>query len=310
VTRLLASVAGLEEARLALAGGADIVDFKDPRRGALGALPVAVVAECVAALSNARETAHGWAPEETSPLPWRGERGIRGALLHARAAGRQCSAARGARSGGTGEEAVRGASVSPLPSWERGGGEGDKFQHFSEHPRSPGVVTSATVGDLPPDPATLAAAVAEMASTGVSYVKIGFFSRAIPKQCLEALAPLARRRRLVAVLFADLEPDLDAIPAIAGAGFAGAMLDTAGKDGRGLRDCMADDDLSRFVASARQHGLITGLAGSLKASDIPALLPLAPDYLGFRGALCAGASRQASMDRGALGVVRAAIPCA
>lgn len=37
--RLLVSVADADEAHAALAGGADIVDTKDPRRGALGALP-------------------------------------------------------------------------------------------------------------------------------------------------------------------------------------------------------------------------------------------------------------------------------
>lgn len=223
MTRLLASVVDLQEARLALAGGADIVDFKDPRRGALGALPVAAVAECVAALG-------------------------------------------------------------------------------------PDLATSATVGDLPPHSATLAAAAAEMASTGVSYVKIGFFGRSVPEQCLEALAPLARRQRLVAVLFADLEPELGVILSIARAGFAGVMLDTAGKDGRGLRDCMADADLEHFVASAQSRGMLTGLAGSLKASDVPPLLTLEPDYLGFRGALCAGGSRTAALDADALREVRARIP--
>ena len=37
MARLLASVADLDEAALAIAAGADIVDLKDPRRGALGA---------------------------------------------------------------------------------------------------------------------------------------------------------------------------------------------------------------------------------------------------------------------------------
>lgn len=222
MTRLLASVADLREARLAVAGGADIVDFKDPRRGALGALPVEAVAECVSALG-------------------------------------------------------------------------------------PAAVTSATIGDLPPDPALLAAAAEEMAATGVTYVKVGFFCRGVPTDCLNALAPLARRRRLVAVLFADLEPDLAVIPSIARAGFAGVMLDTAGKSGRGLRDFMTDDELARFVASAWSHGLLTGLAGSLKASDIPALLGLAPDYLGFRGAVCAGGSRLSALDPEALREVRARV---
>jgi uncharacterized protein (UPF0264 family) len=223
VTRLLASVAGLEEARLAVAGGADIVDFKDPRHGALGALPAQSVAQCVAALG-------------------------------------------------------------------------------------PAVITSATVGDLPADPALLAAAAEEMAASGVSYLKIGFFSSRVPAECLDALAPLARRHKLVAVLFADLAPEPDPVPRLARAGFAGVMLDTAGKNGRSLRACMAEEDLARFIASGRNWGLLTGLAGSLRAPDIPALLPLAPDYLGFRGALCAGGSRLAALDSGALREVRARIP--
>ena len=37
--RLLASVQDAEEADIALLGGADIIDFKDPAHGALGALP-------------------------------------------------------------------------------------------------------------------------------------------------------------------------------------------------------------------------------------------------------------------------------
>ena len=43
MTRMLASLTGVEEARIALEGGADIIDLKDPSRGALGAvLPQAI----------------------------------------------------------------------------------------------------------------------------------------------------------------------------------------------------------------------------------------------------------------------------
>ena len=42
ITGMLASVANLAEARLAAAGGADIVDLKNPVAGALGALLVIV----------------------------------------------------------------------------------------------------------------------------------------------------------------------------------------------------------------------------------------------------------------------------
>lgn len=43
----LASVTSAEEATLALAGGADLIDGKDPSSGALGALPVSIVRDIV-----------------------------------------------------------------------------------------------------------------------------------------------------------------------------------------------------------------------------------------------------------------------
>lgn len=49
-TLFLASVTSVEEARLCAAEGADLVDCKDPTRGALGALPVATVAAVRACL--------------------------------------------------------------------------------------------------------------------------------------------------------------------------------------------------------------------------------------------------------------------
>ncbi|TIQ75182.1 MAG: dihydroneopterin aldolase, partial [Mesorhizobium sp.] len=38
MTRMLASVTGVDEAEIALSGGVDIVDLKDPKAGALGAV--------------------------------------------------------------------------------------------------------------------------------------------------------------------------------------------------------------------------------------------------------------------------------
>ena len=51
--RLLASVVSASEARRALAGGADIVDVKDPTEGALGAPSPRVLSEVVAAVGAA-----------------------------------------------------------------------------------------------------------------------------------------------------------------------------------------------------------------------------------------------------------------
>jgi (5-formylfuran-3-yl)methyl phosphate synthase len=53
MTRLLVSVVSAEEGRAALAGGADIIDVKDPREGALGAPSPRVLSEVVDAVGGA-----------------------------------------------------------------------------------------------------------------------------------------------------------------------------------------------------------------------------------------------------------------
>ncbi len=52
MTRFLASVRDSEEAREALAGGADIIDFKEPANGALGALMPEAIARGLTALDG------------------------------------------------------------------------------------------------------------------------------------------------------------------------------------------------------------------------------------------------------------------
>lgn len=167
---------------------------------------------------------------------------------------------------------------------------------------------SATVGDFPDmEPDAVRAAVAAMAGTGVDFVKIGCFPSPALPACIDALAPLAARHALIAVLFADRDPDFAWIPRLAERGFRGVMLDTAGKAGGGLTHCQPPAQLATFVAQARRHSLLSGLAGSLRLADIPALAALAPDYLGFRGALCAGHARTTALDVEALAAVSRAM---
>lgn len=54
MTRMLASVATPAEAALALDGGADFIDLKNPAAGALGALPADVLSACVAVVGGRR----------------------------------------------------------------------------------------------------------------------------------------------------------------------------------------------------------------------------------------------------------------
>lgn len=223
MTGWLASVTDAREALRALAAGAHIIDAKNPRAGALGALAPDLVEDIVAAVAG----------------------------------------------------------------------------------RAP---VSATIGDFPAmETVAVVAAVAATAATGVDFIKIGLFPGPALAPCLEGLAAPARRHRLVAVLFADRAPDLRLLDRLAALGFAGAMLDTADKGGGGLTRHLSGAELAGFVERARSLGLLCGLAGSLKAADIPHLLPLAPDYLGFRGALCRNQARAGHLSEEGLRAVAGAM---
>lgn len=158
--------------------------------------------------------------------------------------------------------------------------------------------TSATIGDLPMKPELLVDAIEKTAATGVDIVKIGFFTSDNHLACIDAIKPIAARGlRIVAVLFADQNPDFELLPEFQQAGFYGVMLDTAIKDGRSLLDHLSLDDLQWFLAAARAHGLESGLAGSLRLEQVSQLARLNPGYIGFRGALCTNFERVATLDK-------------
>jgi uncharacterized protein (UPF0264 family) len=166
---------------------------------------------------------------------------------------------------------------------------------------------SATAGDLPMYPHRIADAVERIAALGVDIVKIGVFPGGDPLACIAALAKqTARGTRIVAVLFADQSPDFAMIDRLREAGFAGAMLDTADKSGGGLQRHLGNAVLGDFVERVSRCGMLSGLAGSLGLADIAPLAQHAPDYLGFRGALCKD-GRTSTLDPDRVRAVRTAI---
>jgi dihydroneopterin aldolase len=211
------------EAELALHAGADIVDLKDPARGALGALAPDVIAACVKRIAA-------------------------------------------------------------------------------------GAPVSATIGDLPLTGDAVRAAVLATAALGVDYVKLGLFPDGDAARCLTRLKTAATRTRLIVVLFADALPKVDAIGLAARIGAHGVMFDTMGKDAGSLTDHMSYMTLAGYIAAAKADGMVVGLAGSLTARHVPSLLALAPDLLGFRGALCPAGDRAQALDEERLASIRALIP--
>jgi uncharacterized protein (UPF0264 family) len=212
---LLVSVGDADEATAALDGGADIVDAKDPRTGALGAV--------------ALETFCG---------------------IHTRVAGRR-----------------------PL---------------------------SAAGGDAADECAIERVAFA-FASAGAAFVKVGFLGVADVSRAA-SLAAAARRgvvagglgaSALVVVAYEDADTATSVsssalVDLAAACGANGVLLDTADKNGPGLRAMVDPRALTAWIAQAQASGLFVAVAGRLTADDLPFVREAGADIAGVRGAACEG----------------------
>jgi (5-formylfuran-3-yl)methyl phosphate synthase len=222
MTRMLASVADASEADVVLRLGADIVDVKDPRRGALGAVPLDTVREALVAVA------------------------------------RRCE-------------------------------------------------TSAALGDPPYEKEALLADARAVEALGVDYIKLAVDFPMLDRLG-DSLRELARDVRLVGMMFADEQPDFALLARLSALGFKGAMLDTRDKTRGRLIAHLDVVRLSDFCSQCRALNLTSGLAGSLEAPDVPRLLLVRPDILGFRGALCHAHDRRGAIDPPAMALIRDLIP--
>jgi uncharacterized protein (UPF0264 family) len=223
MTGLLASVNSLEEAIIALENKVDIIDLKQPKQGALGALDIETISQIVAHINH------------------------------------KC----------------------PI---------------------------SATIGDLPMQADGIIDAVTKIASTQVDFIKIGFFPGDTWDATVSQLASLTQQElKLIAVLFADQQPDYQILKELKAAGFTGVMLDTMDKGRGSLTQVMPEQVIKHFVEKTKHQQMLCGLAGSLRQEDIAQLLTLQPDYLGFRGAICHQHNRTSKLDKQALKSIHFAI---
>jgi uncharacterized protein (UPF0264 family) len=212
--KILISVRTAAEAAEALAAGADLIDVKEPIRGALGRSDSATIQQVLAEVA-------GRVPTSVAL----------GELLEA-------------------EE---------LPQW-------DGFR--------PGYVKFglAGAGRMPDWPARLRRAISDL-PPGVLPVAVAY------ADWRQADSPLPAEVLSVAV----------------GLGCRGLLLDTFHKSNGSLLSQLPLSELERLLEAARASNLITVLAGGLQVHDLERLLPLSPDYFGFRGAVCR-AGRESELD--------------
>jgi (5-formylfuran-3-yl)methyl phosphate synthase len=160
--------------------------------------------------------------------------------------------------------------------------------------RGASVPISATIGDLPMQAlGEIAARVRAVADCGVNFVKVGIENNEAALDVLTMLAPCGRS--VVPVLIADRGLSAALVNHAASLGFAGLMVDTANKGAGCLFDCVTTPALRHFIDSARAASLMCGLAGALRVEHLPQLACLAPDFAGFRTAVCNG-DRSGALD--------------
>lgn len=213
--RLLVSVACREEAAAALAGGADIIDAKDPTAGPLGAVSLAVLREIVATVNRTRPV-------------------------------------------------------------------------------------TAALGDVA-DERALERNACAYAIAGAILVKIGFAGVTSPEKAATLLLSAVRgaaagsdgRCGVIAVAYADARrvasPTPGALIEVAATtGAAGVLLDTANKNGSGLRHLFSPSALAAWVAQAHDARLLVALAGQLRLDDLGYVGDAGADIAGVRGAACEG----------------------
>lgn len=206
MTGLLVSVRNGQEARLALAGGADLIDVKEPSRGALGAAAPAAWTEVL--------------------------------------------------------DAVAGAV--------------------------PGSVALGEISEFPDSAPAEPLARFQYAKWGLAHClrRADWLA-----QWTERLGWLPPGVAPVAVVYADWSyaespPPERIIEAAAGLGCGAVLFDTFGKQHGGLLDHLSVDQLGQLADVARRDGLQVVFGGGLNPATIPRVLPLQPDYVAVRGAVC------------------------
>lgn len=105
----------------------------------------------------------------------------------------------------------------------------------------------------------------------------------------------------VAVAYADYQrahsplPD-DVLEAALETNCSVLLIDTFVKDGTNLLDWLPVEEIALLRKATAAHGVQLALAGRVTLLDLPALMPLQPDIIAVRGAVCESGERTASVS--------------
>ena len=136
----------------------------------------------------------------------------------------------------------------------------------------------------------------------LNYIKFGLLSVELNNlfDKIKFLKESKYKTKLVCVVFVDLFDHLklvyERLDLFDACGIKYIMLDTYKKNNGDLLNFCNISNLNKFITKCKNLDIKIGLAGSLKENQIPELMKLEPDILGFRSAICKFNKRMSEVD--------------
>ena len=255
IPRLLVSVRNAEEALMAVRGGADIIDVKEPSNGSLGRASV----ENLLAIADVLKLQQQHADRvriEAVPLS---------------------------------------VALGEVQEWI------ESSSHFGSD-----FAGESSKLDIESYDA-ICKAISELQPT---YMKLGLSQVAAAgwkgigswrNSWIDVRCRFSGDHEWVAVAYADHQrahaptPD-DVLQAALETNCSVLLVDTFVKDGTNLLDWLPVKEITSLRKATAAHGLQLALAGRVTLMDLPMLLPLQPDIIAVRGAVCRSGERTAAVS--------------
>ena len=255
IPRLLVSVRNAEEALMAVRGGADIIDVKEPSNGSLGRASV----ENLLAIADVLKLQQQHADRvriEAVPLS---------------------------------------VALGEVQEWS------ESSSLFGSNFAGESTMLSSESYDA------ICRSISELQPT---YMKLGLSQVAAAgwkgigswrNSWIDVRCRFSGDHEWVAVAYADHQrahaptPD-DVLQAALETNCSVLLVDTFVKDGTNLLDWLPVKEITSLRKGTAAHGLQLALAGRVTLMDLPMLLPLQPDIIAVRGAVCRSGERTAAVS--------------
>ena len=260
IPRLLVSVRNADEALMAVRGGADIVDVKEPSLGSLGRASLANLQAIARTLQDPAVRVSG---SQNEPIPLS-------------------------------------IALGEVQEWSESSSLfANEFLSQLAPSTSPFSSTSQTSG-------ALCEAISQLKPR---FMKLGLSQVAADARgahnwrnsWIDVRCRFSGDHEWVAVAYADHQrahsPALsDVLEAALETNCSVLLIDTFVKDGTNLLDWLPIEAIASLRKATAAHGLQLALAGRVTMLDLPALLPLQPDIIAVRGAVCEAGERTATVS--------------